>query len=84
MAAWRAYARRDRALVLSALLVVAGLGGALAGGALVGEWCLGLVLIGESAGAVWFGLCRDDGRPLPRRGQGRTHADVIEDLRRVP
>ena len=86
----RGHARvaRDRARVhrhalLSAVLIVAGLGGALAGGALVGEWCLGLVLIAESGGAVWFGLFRDDGAAPPRAGE-RTHAQVLDWARRLP
>ena len=56
----RARVRENRHVLVSALLIVLGLGGALAGGALVGEWCLGLVLIAESAGLLWFGLYRDD------------------------
>lgn len=51
--------------VASALLMFAGAGGALAGGALIGEWALGLVVIAESGVAFWFGLYRDDGE-LPR------------------
>jgi len=76
-------ARRNRHALLSAVLIVAGLGGALGGGALVGEWCLGLVLIAESGGAVWFGLFRDDGAALPRAGE-RTHAQVLDWARRLP
>ena len=90
LAAWRGHGRRLRELLArsrhvltSVLLVVAGLGGALGGGALIGRWCLGLVLLAESAGAVWFGLARDDGTPLPRRGE-RTIADVAEEYRRLP
>jgi hypothetical protein len=73
---------KSRHVLTSVLLVVAGLAGALAGGALIGRWCLGLVLLAESAGAVWAGLNRDDGEPLPRRG-GRTIADVAEEYRRL-
>jgi len=76
-------ARRNRHALQSAALIVLGLGGALAGGALVGEWCLGLVLIAESAGAVYFGLFRDDQVPLPRAGE-RTHEQVLEWARRLP
>ena len=76
-------ARRSRHALTSAALIVAGLGGALGGGALVGEWCLGLVLIAESAGAVYFGLFRDDRVPLPRAGE-RTPAQVLEWARRLP
>jgi hypothetical protein len=89
LAAWRGHGRHVRArlsrarhVLTSVLLVLAGLGGALAGGALIGRWCLGLVLLAESAGAVWAGLNRDDGEPLPRRG-GRTIADVAEEYRRL-
>lgn len=90
LAAWRGHGRdvrarlaRSRHVLTSVLLVLAGLGGALAGGALIGRWCLGLVLLAESAGAVWAGLNRDDGQPLPRRGE-RTIADVAEEYRRLP
>jgi hypothetical protein len=74
---------KSRHVLTSVLLVVAGLAGALGGGALIGRWCLGLVLLAESAGAVWAGLNRDDGQPLPRRGE-RTIADVAEEYRRLP
>ncbi len=87
LAAWRGQARRIRAgsgrTLTSVLLVVAGLAGALGGGALVGRWCLGVVLIAESAGAVWVGLNRDDGQPAPARG-ARTVAEVLEDHRHLP
>ena len=63
--------------------MVAGLAGALAGGALIGRWCLGLVLLAESAGFVLAGLLRDDGTGLPRRGE-HTVADVLEEHRRLP
>jgi len=79
----RGRARVHRHALASAALIVLGLGGALAGGALVGEWCLGLVLIAESAGAVWSGLFRDDGAPPPRAGE-RTHQQVLEWARRLP
>ena len=79
----RELARRSRHVLTSVALVLAGLAGALGGGALIGRWCLGLVLLAESAGAVWFGLNRDDGEPLPRRGE-RTIADVAEEYRRLP
>jgi hypothetical protein len=88
-AAWQGQSRvlrerlaKSRHILTSVLLVVAGLAGALGGGALIGRWCLGLVLLAESAGAIWFGLNRDDGTPLPRRG-GRTVADVLEEHRRM-
>lgn len=61
----RERARRSRHVLHSALLMFLGLGGALAGGALIGEWALGLVVIAESGLAFWFGLFRDDGE-LPR------------------
>jgi hypothetical protein len=70
--------RAARAQIISALLVIAGLGGALGGGWLVGRWCLGLVLIIESAGALWLGLMREDGTALPRRGD-RTVAEVLHE-----
>jgi hypothetical protein len=90
LAAWRGHGRRirerlarSRHVLVSVLLVVAGLAGALGGGWLIGRWCLGLVLLAESGGAVWFGLMRDDGTALPRRGE-RTIADVAEEYRRLP
>jgi hypothetical protein len=87
LAAWRGQARRIRArsgrTITSVLLVVAGLAGALGGGALVGRWCLGVVLIAESAGAVWVGLNRDDGQPAAVRG-ARTVGQVLEDERMRP
>jgi hypothetical protein len=70
---WLAHTRRAgrrlvaaRSRLVPVALVVLGLGGMLAGGALVGEWCLGLVLIAESAAMVWVGLNTDDGRPVPQ------------------
>ena len=76
----RQRARSNRHVITSALLVVLGLGGALGGGAVVGEWALGLVLIAESAGLVWFGLYRDDRKPA----RGRTVGEVLEVERRRP
>jgi hypothetical protein len=89
-AAWRHHARSTRArigrarhVIISAALVIAGMAGAAAGGWLVGRWCLGLVVMAESAGAVWFGLMRDDGAGVPRRGE-RTVAEVLDEQRRLP
>jgi hypothetical protein len=64
------------------LLVVLGLGGGLAGGALVGEWCLGLVMITESALLVFAGFARDDG--TGRGPRGRTVEEVLERARHLP
>ena len=90
LAAWRGQGRRVRSLLArsrhvltSAALVIAGLAGAPLGGLLVGPWFTGLILVAESAGAVWAGLMRDDGTGLPRRGE-RTVADVLEEQRRLP
>ena len=87
---WAAHAQRARVRLAAALghhapalLVALGLGGALGGGALVGEWCLGLVLIAESAGAVAVGLSMDDGNGPPR-GRPRTVEDVLERARLAP
>ncbi len=66
LAAARQRAGRDRHVLASAALVVLGLGGALAGGALIGEWALGLVLIAESGAVAWWGLQRDDGAAAPQ------------------
>lgn len=86
---WATHAQRARTQLVAAfgrrvpvLLVILGLGGALAGGALIGEWCLGLVLIAESAGVVAVGLGMDDGKP-PRPG-ARTVEDVFERARLAP
>lgn len=76
LAAWR----RARRTVTSVLMVLAGLAGALGGGALVGRWCLGLVLIAESAAVVLVGLNRDDGELPPRRGE-RTLEEILQDAR---
>ena len=91
LAAWRGQGRRvrerlgrSRHILVSAALVLAGLAGALGGGALIGRWCLGLVLLAESAGAVWFGLNRDDGQPLPRRGERTPLEAAREHMRGLP
>jgi hypothetical protein len=57
---------------------------ALAGGFLVGVWCLGVVLIAEGGLLAVWGVLRDDGRgpvSLPRPGQGATLAEVLERAR---
>jgi hypothetical protein len=91
LAAWRAHGRdtwarlaRSRHVLTSAFLVLAGLAGALGGGALIGRWCLGLVLLAESAGAVWFGLMRDDGTGLPRHGERTPLEAAREHVRGLP
>jgi hypothetical protein len=66
------------------LLVILGLGGGLAGGALIGEWCLGLVLIAESALVVFVGLARDDGTGRPSSPQGHTVPEILERARNLP
>ena len=66
------------------MLFRSGLGGMLAGGALVGEWCLGLVLIAESGGALAVGLLRDDGTgAAPARG-AMTVPEILERARHAP
>jgi hypothetical protein len=72
----RARVRGNRHVVVSALLVVAGMGGMLGGAALIGSWCLGLVLICESAWVTWLGLARDDGQRLPQRAP-RTVGEAL-------
>lgn len=79
----RARITRSRHFLTSLALVVLGMAGGLGGGALVGRWCLGLVLITESAGLIWLGLMRDDGTGTPRRG-ARTVREVLEDERLRP
>lgn len=71
---------RRRHVLVSVLMVVTGLAGAVGGGALVGRWCLGLVVMAEAGGLIWFGLARDDGVPQARRGT-RTVGEVLEDER---
>ena len=80
----RARLARSRHVLISAALVVAGLAGALGGGALIGRWCLGLVLLAESAGAVWMGLQRDDGTSLPRPGERTPLEAAREHMRGLP
>jgi len=82
--AWRLHgralasrARQARQQLTSAALMVAGIGGLLGFSSLVGLWCLGLTGMAVSGGALWFGLMRDDGTGMPRRGE-RTVADVLE------
>lgn len=90
MATWRERGRharqrvkRNRHALISAALIVAGLAGGLGFASLIGTWCLGLAGIAESAGAVWFGLMRDDGQALPRRGE-RTVQDILAEHARLP
>jgi hypothetical protein len=88
LATWRAQplVRRVRAAsgtLVSVGLAVAGFLGALAGGALIGRWCLGLVLIAESVLVMVIGLNREDGTGLPRRG-ARTPEQVLDDERLRP
>jgi hypothetical protein len=86
---WAAHASRVRARLrarlvphTALLLVILGLGGGLAGGALIGEWCLGLMLIAESALVVYVGLARDDGTGRPQ--QGHTVPEILERARNLP
>lgn len=88
---WAAHARRlrdrlarQRGQVTSVLMVFLGLGGGLAGGALVGEWMLGLVLIAESCGLLVAGLMRDDGTGSPPAGDDRSLNAILERARRAP
>ncbi len=84
---WAARARRlaARPHLAGVLLAVLGLGGMLAGGALIGEWCLGLVLIAESAGLVAVGLRQDDGQnPAALDGREHTVAEVLAREARRP
>jgi hypothetical protein len=74
-ALWRERMRRP--VFVSVLLVVLGFGGALGGGALIGEWCLGLVLIAESALVVYVGFQRDDGRGPVDMDRPHTVKDVL-------
>ena len=80
----RRFAARHPSLP-SLLLVILGLGGGLAGGALIGEWCLGLVMIAEAAGLVWVGGNRDDGTGRdPSPFEAPTLPQVLERARHLP
>lgn len=61
--------------------------GAMAGGWLVGRWCLGVVLIVLSGLVITWGVLRDDGEghPVARAipGQPQTVAEVFERARRA-
>jgi hypothetical protein len=71
--------------LVSSVLMFLGAGGALAGGALIGEWALGLVLIAESGLAFWFGLYRDDGELSRVHVRGLlTHEQVLARERARP
>ncbi|SRR6266568_3902471 len=84
LASARQRAARSRHALTSAVLVIAGALGMLGGGALVGRWCLGLVLIGESGFAVWLGLQRDDGAGrVPSAHEPPTLAQILERGRRA-
>jgi hypothetical protein len=81
---WAAHARRiarAHPSLPSLLLVVLGMGGGLAGGALVGEWCLGLVMMAESAALIWVGWNRDDGQGAPDE---HTLAAILDRARSAP
>ena len=65
----------------SVIACVLGALGALAGGWLVGRWCLGLVLIAESVCAIYWGLGRDDGVPSAVQVAPRSVQDVLERAR---
>jgi hypothetical protein len=81
---WHAHARRLQARVAGhtpLLLVVLGLAGGLGGGALIGRWCLGLMLIAESGLLVYVGFARDDGTGRPSAGQ--TVPEILERARNL-
>ena len=66
----------------SVTAVVLGVLGALVGGWLVARWCLGLVLIAESAAGVWWGLFGHDFPAVAQvSGPGKTLAEVLERAR---
>jgi hypothetical protein len=77
---WRWWLRARAHLIITNLMVLTGACGALAGGWLIGRWCLGLVAIAESAGLIYVALMRDDGKTMPLRG-ARTVAEVLDDER---
>ena len=85
---WAAHARRfatRHPSLPSLLLVILGLGAGLAGGALIGEWCLGLVMIAEGGCLVWVGWNRDDGTGRdPSPFEAPTVQQVLARARHVP
>lgn len=83
LALLRQVVHQHRHLTVNTALICLGLGGALAGGWVIGWWCLGLVAIAESAGLIYVGLARDDGEALPTRG-ARTVEQVLETERLRP
>jgi len=83
--AWRArhplprpWRRWPRGLATNVALVLIGLAGGIFGGALVGRWMAGLVIMAESALVVYVGFNREDAQPRPLRG-ARTTAQVLAD-----
>jgi hypothetical protein len=82
LASARQRASRSRHALTSAALVIGGALGMLGGAALVGRWCLGLMLIGEAGFAAWAGLQRDDGQG--RAPSGMTLPEILERARRAP
>lgn len=80
----RARLSRSRHVLISAALVVAGLAGLLGFASLLGGWCVGLVGMAESAGALWLGLNRNDGQPLPRPGERTPLEAAREHYRGLP
>jgi hypothetical protein len=65
---------------VSVTAVVLGALGALAGGWLVGRWCLGLVLIAEGGCAVFWSLSHDF-QPRPARPSATALEQVFDRAR---
>ena len=81
---WRAFlatvperVRANRHLVTSSLLALLGASMGLGGGALIGRWALGLMMIVEGVAVVVWALARDDGDGPPRPG-ARTVPEVLD------
>ena len=85
LAAWRGHLHEARwrlraalARHSSLLMMFAGALAMLGGGALIGRWCLGLVLIGQGVFVCWLALNREEPEHVPARG-ARTVAEVLSD-----
>jgi hypothetical protein len=69
--------------LISSLLIAAGCAGLLGFASLVGLWLVGLAGMAESAGLLYFGLFRDDGKPVPARGL-LSHEEILARERARP
>lgn len=66
--------------LISPLMFAAGAAGLLGGGALIGRWCLGLMMILMSAALVYVGLTREEESPAMQEAR-HTVEDVLANER---